>query len=87
MEVWGLNVMQNPQARIVTPSQVGSAPWWLEEANTNPLESSVLTLICQTTKKQKTKPALKAMSHHELESAETSHRFQPGFLSLSAIDI
>ena len=28
------------------------------------------------------------MSHHELESAETtSHRFQPGFLSLRAIDI
>lgn len=28
------------------------------------------------------------MSHHEPESAETtSHRFQPGFLSLRAIDI
>ena len=28
------------------------------------------------------------MSHYELESAETtSYRFQPGFLSLRAIDI
>lgn len=79
---WG-NLPPPPTLETGKWSQVGGAPWWLEDAKTQTLSRGNLVYQRKPIKKN----TLKAMSHHEQESAETtSNRFQTRFLNLRAPD-